>query len=342
MGIFRKKLDAKEILFPLQKDLIRSVYELRKTTLDDSRRPKGLDSKLRVGAAYREGAALVFFLICSPIKLSNLPSLVEKLLVGVLKSWAMALTSGFEKKDEKQQFIESRFDEYYRTLKGGYNEAEICSKYLGFYGLVDHENDMVQNLSFTSFIDGVFLSSMEIIGTAKKDFKLIFTTLNQGDLDKLSAQFREINEANKITPKSEIDTKEKPKSLMDEIGSSLGLEGYIKIQKELWGDNSSGCAEDEMPNGIGEFGIEATNPIPVNTVELGSKKYLAGLRTPDGSKVKSERIGSQTVDNIEKPIDSYLITHEDGSDIATIYISPYQAKNSKKAPRGLKQVSTLL
>ena len=29
-------------------------------------------------------------------------------------------------------------------------------------------------------------------------------------------------------------------------------------------------------------------------------------------------------------------------DIATIYISPYQAKNSKKAPRGLKQVSTLL
>jgi hypothetical protein len=129
---------------------------------------------------------------------------------------------------------------------------------------------------------------------------------------------------------------------MDEIGSSLGLEGYIKIQKELWGDNSSGCAEDEMPNGIGEFGIEATNPIPVNTVELGSKKYLAGLRTPDGSKVKSERIGSQTVDNIEKPIDSYLITHEDGSDIATIYISPYQAKNSKKAPRGLKQVSTLL
>ncbi|MDC0980952.1 toxin-antitoxin system YwqK family antitoxin [Candidatus Pseudothioglobus singularis] len=513
---FKKKLNAKEILFPLQKDLISSFYELKKTTLDDSRKPRGLDSKLQVGNVYRECPAFVFFLIFSPIKLSNLPSSVEILLAGYLKAWAMALTTGFEKKDEKQKFIESRFNEYYRTLSGGYDAAEICSKYLDFYGLVDHENDIVQNLSFTSFVDGLFLSSMQIIGAAKKDFKLIYTPINQGDLDKLSAQFREIHEANKPSSRDKIETKQKPKpltdenedelenfkdgeyieyydngeiesksnykdghlhgqhtewgeegelsaeenykdgekhgrqisylggeifdeenykdgdkhgrqvsyldgkifseenyidgdkhgrqisyldgevleeenykdgekhgrqisyfdgeiteeenykdgeyiedeyeeedeyedeyedeenkpkSLMDEIGSSLGLEGFIKMQQELWGDNSSGCAEDEMPNGIGEFGIEPTNPIPVNTVELGSKKYLAGLRAEDGSKVNSERIGSQTVDNIEKPIDSYIITHKDGSEIATIYISPYQAKNSKKAPRGLKQVS---
>ena len=337
---FKKKLNAKEILFPLQKELIRSIYELRTTTLDDPRKPNGLDIKLRVRAAFNEASALVFFLISSPIKLSNLPSSVEMVLDSVLKAWAMAYTSGFENKGERQKFIETRFDEYYRTLAGGYNAAEICSKYLDFYGLVDHENDIVQNLALTSFIDGLFLFSMQIVGAAKKDFKLIYTNPNKADYEKLRAQANEIDEANKTSSKDKIDTKEKPKSLMDEIGSSLGLEGYIKMQQELWGDNSSGCAEDEMPNGIGEFGIEATNPIPVNTVELGSKKYLAGLRTPDGSKVNSERIGSQTVDNIEKPIDSYLITHEDGSDIATIYISPYQAKNSKKAPRGLKQVST--
>ena len=47
--------------------------------------------------------ALVFFLIFSPIKLSNLPSSVEMLLVGVLKAWAMTMTTGFEKKDEKQK-----------------------------------------------------------------------------------------------------------------------------------------------------------------------------------------------------------------------------------------------
>ena len=33
--------------------------------------------------------------------------------------------------------------------------------------------------------------------------------------------------------------------------------------------NAGGCTTDEMPNGIGEFGLEATNPIPV--------KYAASL-----------------------------------------------------------------
>ena len=137
--------------------------------------------------------------------------------------------------------------------------------------------------------------------------------------------------------------KKKPKSFMDEIEDiSPAAAMMMKMQQEMWRDNPHGCSTDEMPNGIGEFGLEATNPIPVNTVELGSKKYLAGLRASDGSKVNNQRIGSQTVDNIEKHIDSYLITHENGDDIATIYISPYQAKNSKKAPKGLKQVSTLL
>jgi hypothetical protein len=69
---------------------------------------------------------------------------------------------------------------------------------------------------------------------------------------------------------------------------------------------------------------------------------LGGLRASDGTRVNNERLGSLQVDNIEKPIDAYLITHENGDDIATIYISPYQAKNSKKAPKGLDQVSPLL
>ena len=53
--------------------------------------------------------------------------------------------------------------------------------------------------------------------------------------------------------------------------------------------NSGGCTTDEMPNGIGEFGLEATNPIPVNTVQ-GSILYLGGLRAPDGTRVNNKRI----------------------------------------------------
>ena len=62
----------------------------------------------------------------------------------------------------------------------------------------------------------------------------------------------------------------------------------------------------------------------------------------DGTKVNNKRLGSLSVQNIQKPIDKYLITHENGDKLAIICISPYQAKNSKKAPKGLQQASPLL
>jgi len=119
----------------------------------------------------------------------------------------------------------------------------------------------------------------------------------------------------------------------------------MKEQKELFDvmskANEGGCTTDEMPEGIGEFGLEPTNPIPVNTIQ-GSILYLGGLRAIYGTRVDNKRLRSLGAKNIKKPIDEYLITHENGNELAIIYISPYQAKNSKKAPRDLLQVSPLL
>ena len=50
--------------------------------------------------------------------------------------------------------------------------------------------------------------------------------------------------------------KKKPKSLMDELEDISPVAAkYMKMQQILWRDNSSGCSTDEMPNGIGEFGL---------------------------------------------------------------------------------------
>ena len=119
--------------------------------------------------------------------------------------------------------------------------------------------------------------------------------------------------------------KKKPKSLFDSMSEV----------------NKGGCTSDEFPEGIGEFGFDASNPIPVNTVH-GSILYLGGLRASDGTRVNNKRLRCLKVANIQKPIDEYLITHADGHEIGVIYISPYQAINSKKAPKGLAQVSPLL
>ena len=135
--------------------------------------------------------------------------------------------------------------------------------------------------------------------------------------------------------------KKKERTLYDELMDLPGMKEQIELFEIMSEANKGGCTTDEMPEGIGEFGLVPTNPIPVNTVQ-GSILYLGGLRAMDGTRVNNKRLGSLGADNIQKPIDEYLITHQDGDELAIIYISPYQARNSRKAPKGLQQVSPLL
>ena len=94
-----------------------------------------------------------------------------------------------------------------------------------------------------------------------------------------------------------------------------------------------GVDEDELPNGQGEFGMTSSNPIPCKTV-FGSTAYLGRLRTPDGTKVSYKRICSVGSEFISQPIDLYEIFHPDGQKLAELFISPYQKRNSGKAPKG--------
>lgn len=96
-----------------------------------------------------------------------------------------------------------------------------------------------------------------------------------------------------------------------------------------------GVDADEMPGGIGEFGISPDNPIPCQTI-VGSMAYLANLRAEDGSKVTAERQGSHNSKVSGSPVDCYLIRHADGRELAKIFISPYQGRVSRKAPRGFR------
>lgn len=95
-----------------------------------------------------------------------------------------------------------------------------------------------------------------------------------------------------------------------------------------------GTEKDMMPEGFGEFGLEITNPIPVNTI-IGCYSYLGQLRTLDGSSVEYDRIGSMNSPNINSIIDGFIIK-SDGKEIAIIYICSYNKKNSERAPKGFK------
>ena len=99
------------------------------------------------------------------------------------------------------------------------------------------------------------------------------------------------------------------------------------------GPLENAISDDRFPTGTGEFGYSVDNPVPCNTI-MGGYAYLAKLRWK-GQPVQHERIGSFGSAIVERPIDGYILTGADGRVLGTIYISPYQKKNSALAPKGL-------
>lgn len=106
----------------------------------------------------------------------------------------------------------------------------------------------------------------------------------------------------------------------------------VEFFEKLKALNTSGTELDEMPEGYGEFGLTVTNPIPVCTV-LGNLVYLSKLRTENGESITYKRRGSTGTQNIKAIIDVYEVFCSD-KQISTLYICPYNKKNSNRAPKG--------
>ncbi len=99
--------------------------------------------------------------------------------------------------------------------------------------------------------------------------------------------------------------------------------------------SKDGTNEDVIPGAVGEFGLTPTNPVPTHT-PLGSVAYLRSLRTTSGGGLTWSRRGSTTAEGVNKPIDVYDVSDTDGRPLATFFISPYQKRNSRRAPRGFQ------
>lgn len=114
---------------------------------------------------------------------------------------------------------------------------------------------------------------------------------------------------------------------------NLDASQLLGLLMQASGPLENAISDDRFPNGTGEFGYSVDNPVPCNTI-MGGYAYLAKLRWK-GQPVKHERVGSFGSAIIERPIDGYILTGADGRELGTIYISPYQKKNSALAPKGL-------
>ena len=114
-----------------------------------------------------------------------------------------------------------------------------------------------------------------------------------------------------------------------------GLESFFTIKtycEGVFGSDSVGCDTDEIPSGLGEFGFEVTNPIPVRGA-ASNDVYLSGLRTKDGLSLTFKRNGSTTAPNISGKIDEYELS-QGGRAVCKLFLSPYNKKISERPPRG--------
>ena len=125
--------------------------------------------------------------------------------------------------------------------------------------------------------------------------------------------------------------------------------------------NPNACKKDQIPTGIGEFGLEKTNPIPVYGIDKVGF-YMSKLRykytsksgtvvyypvqfkrtnefdnSPIGSPMSEadSKQSSCSVENIGNYIDSYNIYSFDGSrKLCMVFIHSYHLKTSDAVPSG--------
>lgn len=84
---------------------------------------------------------------------------------------------------------------------------------------------------------------------------------------------------------------------------------------------------DQRPGASGEFGLSASNPIPVNG-PIGELAYLSKLRTSKGESLFFHRIGAV------KLIDVFEATTLSGSDWFILFFDMYYPNRSRQAPSG--------
>jgi hypothetical protein len=110
------------------------------------------------------------------------------------------------------------------------------------------------------------------------------------------------------------------------------IEAIAILARKMASEVSASGAQDTVDGGIGAFGTEVTNPVPVCSI-ADSSAYLKRLRWRSES-ITWVRVGSFGSRNIKMPIDGYDVRAANGKPIGRIYIYPYHCKTSNKAPDG--------
>ncbi len=90
---------------------------------------------------------------------------------------------------------------------------------------------------------------------------------------------------------------------------------------------------ERISGASGRFGLDVTNPIPVNGIG-GEIVYLNTLRARSGTGLMFHRLGSKRIASHPQPVDAFEVVAVDASQWATLYFSMYYPRRSRDVPEG--------
>ena len=102
-----------------------------------------------------------------------------------------------------------------------------------------------------------------------------------------------------------------------------------RLPAELRQEIARNAPLDQLPDGVGDFGLGIRNPIPVNG-PFGEAQYLSSLVTADGKAIAFQRLA--TIDRVSV----YETVTLDGLDWNFLFLSRYHPRKSRQAPKGFR------
>lgn len=95
---------------------------------------------------------------------------------------------------------------------------------------------------------------------------------------------------------------------------------------------------DVLPGSHGDFGLTATNPIPVNG-PIGEAVYIFRLRGDTNVPFWYQRLGSMESELFSRRLDVYELLSTNGKEWAILYFSMRHMRRTTKAPSGFSLIS---
>jgi len=116
---------------------------------------------------------------------------------------------------------------------------------------------------------------------------------------------------------------EKMRRLLDDDAPQIAMVG-----EPIASMINRGLDCDQLPDSKGRFGLEVSNPVPVNG-PIGELAYLSKLRNSNGERLLFHRIGSQGTVDIFEAVDF------SGQEWFVLYLDMYHPRKSRLTPTGL-------